>query len=237
MKPYLSIIIPAYNEAERIKSTLDKISDFLRVQRYRYEIIVVDDGSSDDTREIVAEAAARIPMLKILKLPLNQGKGAAVKTGMLAAEGEVRLFMDADNSTSIEQVEKLLPYLRNGYDIAVGSRRIAGAEIRVSQPFVREVLGACFRAIVHFLIPLDIIDTQNGFKLFTSAAAEMLFKNLHTNGWGFDVEILFFAHKMRLTVAEVPIVWANDYRSQLRFPDMLRMIPDLLRIRLRAING
>ena len=234
MKPFLSIIIPAYNESGRIGGTLSAVHNFLSTKGYIYEIIVVNDGSNDSTTEIVRKASEHIPEIRLLALQENEGKGAAVKAGMLAAKGDVRLFMDADNSTSIEHVEELLPYLQDGYDVAIGSRRIEGAIILVTQSPIREALGACFRFIAHFLIPLDIKDTQNGFKLFSRNSSELLFKDLRTKGWGFDVEILSRAQKLGLRIKEVPIVWMNDGRSKMRFSHMIRIITDLCLIKFTA---
>lgn len=149
MKPYLSVIIPVFNEVDRLVPTLIACKEYLSHQVYSYEIIVVDDGSNDNSGILVEEQKSRIPNLSLITIPINQGKGAAIKTGMLAAKGERRLFMDADNSTSIEQVGKLFPYLEQGYDIAIGSRRIAGAVIKVKQNLLRDFLGWVFRTLVH----------------------------------------------------------------------------------------
>jgi dolichyl-phosphate beta-glucosyltransferase len=228
--PVLSVIIPAFNEAGRVKQTLDKVDRFLSSTKRTYEIVVVDDGSTDDTVSAVREAQAHIRHLKLVQLSANQGKGRAVKAGMLYAKGRARLFMDADNSTSIEQVEKLIPYLQNGYDVVIGSRRCPGALVDVQQNPVREFLGSVFRAIANLLVPLPYYDTQNGFKLFSSGAAQALFTELQTKGWSFDVEVLARAGWQGLKVKEVPIVWINDDRSHLSLTGMIRMLVDLARI-------
>lgn len=231
--PHLSIIIPAYNEGGRIGPTLDAVRAFIMRQSYPCEIIVVDDGSTDTTVAVVSKKVNLIPQIKLLKLPANKGKGAAVRAGMLAAKGNVRLFMDADNSTSIEQVDKLLPFLSQGYGVVIGSRRTAGAVITVKQAPMRDFLGWMFRLLAHIIVPLDVQDSQNGFKLFSREAAENTFRKLVTNGWSFDVEILVLAHKMSYRVREVPIVWINDGRSKIKAPQMVRMLIDLLLIRIR----
>src|SRR3989344_174339 len=170
---YLSVIIPAYNEAERIGKTLYAVSDYFRTALYKYEIIVVNDGSADATQEIVNELTVSIPYLTQISYTQNRGKGWAVKQGMLKAKGKYRLFMDADNSTAIKYVEELLREAETS-DVVIGSRRISGARITLSQPLYREFLGYVFRALVHAIVPLDVSDSQNGFKLFTAEAAEII---------------------------------------------------------------
>jgi dolichyl-phosphate beta-glucosyltransferase len=204
-EPYLSVVIPAFNEADRIEQTLDAVGEYLAHKGYPHEIIVVNDGSTDATAVIVKGAEHRWPHLRLLGFDRNQGKGAAVRAGMLRAHGDVRLFMDADNSTSIEQVDALLPFIERGYDVVIGSRTLAGAEIRVPQNLTREVLGSVYRAMAHALVPLPYRDTQNGFKLFSRVAARALFSNLYTSGWSFDVEILARAEGGGFQVREVPV--------------------------------
>lgn len=228
MKPYLSVIIPAYNEQERITLTLQRVAAFLQQQTYSSEIIVVDDGSLDQTSEMVQSLP--IPHLSCMRLPQNKGKGAAVKAGVLAAKGQGVLYMDADNSTDIKEVEKLLPYLTEGYDVVVGSRRAKGANIQVQQNVIRTFLGGTFRFLVHTLTRTDVVDTQNGFKLFSQKSAQHIFNKLRTERWSFDVEALLLAKRGGFKIKEVPIVWVNDDRSRMRFSQMVRMLIDLLRI-------
>lgn len=230
---HLSIIIPAYNEAQRIGATLRAIHHFLAPKAYTWEIIVVDDGSTDLTAQIVHNAAARIPHLSLTQLPTNLGKGAAVRAGMLRARGTARLFADADNSTSIEQVDKLMPFLREGVDVVIGSRTAPGASITRRQSPAREVLGATFRFLAHIILPLPVTDTQNGFKLFSGPAADVLFTELRTNGWSFDVEVLATALKHGFAIKEVPIHWSNDNRSHMQFRHMLRMPLELIHMYMR----
>jgi dolichyl-phosphate beta-glucosyltransferase len=230
MRPHLSVIIPAHNEAERIPKTLRAINNFLKAKGYEWEIIVVDDGSTDMTANIVRSAAGIIPNLSLVQLSGNLGKGAAVKAGMLHARGDARLFSDADNSTSIEQVDKLLPFFQEGYDVVVGSRRMPGASIKVRQQWLREALGATFRMLSHILVSIPVRDTQNGFKLFSADAADILFKELQTNGWSFDVEVLARAQTHNFKIREVPVEWKNDNRSRLRFAHMAQMAVELLKI-------
>lgn len=230
MPPYLSVVIPAFNEADRIGPTLDAVDAHLRTASYAYEIIVVDDGSTDATAVVVNQRVQSIPHLSLMRLPKNSGKGAAVRAGLLAAQGQWRLFTDADNSTSIEQVEKLLAHT-DQYDVIVGSRQVAGADVAIKQGLLRETLGAIFRTITHLIVPLPIRDTQNGFKLFSAEAAERVFTHLSTVGWSFDVEALRRAQKLGLRIIEVPIVWKNDGRSRVRVRHMPRMLLDLFAIR------
>jgi dolichyl-phosphate beta-glucosyltransferase len=171
MKPYLSIVISAYNESKRIGRTLDAIKDYMSRRSYTYEVIVVDDGSVDTTARVVDERMRAMPALSLLSFGENQGKGAATKAGMLAASGELRLFMDADGSTGIEELRKLLPYTQQGYDVVVGSRRVEGALIKEKQTVIREILGWVYRALAGAVVSTNVQDTQNGFKLFSAEAA------------------------------------------------------------------
>ena len=233
MKPKLSVIIPAFNEAGRIGSTLRKVSAYLSARPYAYEIIVVDDGSKDRTSDVIS--GLRIKNLRIISSERNTGKGAAVREGMITAFGEMRLFMDADGSTDIGEIEKLEPYLKEGYDIAIGSRRAPGASVVIAQNTTREVLGAIYRKLVRTVLSNEneYDDTQNGFKLFSERATKAVFPDLQTAGWSFDVELLLLAKKEGLKIKEVPVVWANDQQSRMTFAGMLRMAIDLWRIKSR----
>ena len=226
----LSVIIPAFNEVKRIESTLAAADEYLKEKRISYEIIVVDDGSKDGTAALVRHLAEHIKYLSVLKLPYNQGKGAAVKKGMLAADGDLMLFMDADGSTNINELEKLIPYASQGYDIIFGSRLVQGAVKQTRQGHIRELLGWVFRTLSHLLTGIDVIDPQNGFKLFTQSAGRRIFSEIKTDGWSFDVEIFVLAKRFNLKVREVPIVWVNDERSKISFVSMLRMLFDLLKL-------
>ena len=230
---HLSIIIPAYNEADRIEKTLREVDAYLQEQQLSYEVLVVDDGSTDGTENLIKQMSVQMPYLSLIQFPKNQGKGAAVKAGMLAVTGDLRLFMDADGSTHIRELTKLLPYAAEGFEVVVGSRLVAGAVKKTKQNLAREFLGWVFRNLTRLLMHTEVQDPQNGFKLFSANAAERIFGELTTNGWSFDVEVFALAKKHGLKVKEVPIVWVNDERSRIRFPHMLRMLVDLVWIRLR----
>lgn len=236
MIPEVSVVIPAFNEEERIGPTLDAVHAYFSYQSYRYEILVVDDGSDDHTAEVVSERMDRISGLSLIGLPRNQGKGAAVKAGMLAARGTARLLMDADNSTAIEHLDRLLPELKNGFDVVIGSRRVPGARIAIPQSFFRELSGSIFRAIVHQMLPISVADTQNGFKLFSAEAADAIFHAAQMTGWAFDVEILLLAERLGFRVGEVPITWHNDGRSKVRPHHMAHMLFDVFRLRRRFVS-
>jgi len=229
---YLSVVIPAYNEEKRISKTLLAVDDFLRRQNYEYEILIVNDGSKDKTSEVVSGLKDQIKNLKLIDEKTNRGKGWVVRRGMLEASGQYRLFMDADNSTTIDQVNNFLPYLSQGYDLVIGSRRIPGAVIAVHQPWIRDFLGGIFRLVVHSLVPLDVTDSQAGFKVFSQKAAEEVFKKQTIFRWAFDVEILAMARLFGFKIKEVPIHWINDSESHVKLSGMIRMLLEVWKIRL-----
>lgn len=234
---YLSIIIPAYNEGKRIGKTLKMIHAYLKDTSYTYEVLVVNDGSKDDTRKVVEEAMKSMPYLHLLDLPKNGGKGYAVQQGILASKGSYCLFTDADNSTSIDQVEKLFPYLMDGYDIVVSSRHAPGAKIVLPQSKLRIFLGSIFRLIVKTIVPLGINDTQNGFKLFTRAAAFTIFSQQRIFRWAFDVEVLAIAKRLGFKAKEVGIHWINNDQSQMRLKGMIYMLLEILVVRIHLWTG
>lgn len=233
MNTRLSVIIPAYNEEKRIGKTLDSVRAYLAKQDYESEIMVVSDGSTDATSAIVKGLAKTIPGIRFVEYQPNRGKGYAVRTGMLAAKGEYRLFMDADGSTGIEQVEKLLPFFSQGFDIAIGSRRVSGSEIRTEQPWYRLALGRIFRGLVDAVIPLGVVDSQNGFKAFNTNAAQDIFSRQTTDGFAFDIEVLASALHLGYKVKEVPIVWNDDRQSKVTFPKMAKMLWEIVKIMMR----
>ncbi|TSC91572.1 MAG: family 2 glycosyl transferase [Parcubacteria group bacterium Licking1014_17] len=229
---HLSVIIPAYNEEKRIEKTLRLVCDYLSRQPYDYEVIVVNDGSKDGTADAVRKTQVQFPQIILLDNKINQGKGGAVRDGILKANGDLRIFMDADNSTTVEQVENFLPWVKDGYDVIIGSRRIKGAEIAIHQPWHRDFLGAIFRFVVRTIVPVDVEDSQAGFKLFTAKAAAEIFGRLTISRWAFDVEALAIAHRLGFKIKEAPIVWRNYERSHVKFSGMLKMLFEILEIRL-----
>jgi dolichyl-phosphate beta-glucosyltransferase len=234
---YLSIIIPAYNEENRIGKTLDAIYSYLKTKTYTWEILVIDNGSRDGTRALVEEYRQKMPGLTLITRE-SHGKGWAVKQGMLAAQGEYRLFTDADNSTDITQLDKLLPYATHGADVVISSRKMEGAVIDEKQPWYRVWLGKLFPLLVKMLVPhvREIKDTQNGFKLFSARAAEKIFAHQTIYYWAFDVEILALADIFGFKVKEVPIVWVNDDQSKMNLKGMLRAAFEVLLTRFHLLT-
>ena len=236
---YLSVIIPAYNEEKRLPKTLEEIDNYLRRQSYDYEIVVVNDGSKDLTAEAVRGMSSVIKNLKLIDNKINQGKGAVVRQGMVEAKGEYRLFTDADNSTSIDQIEKMWPEFEKGFDIVIGSRDIKGAVLDPPQPFLRNViLGEGFKLYRKFIIGLwKIQDTQCGFKAFSKKAAENIFPKCKINRFAFDPEILVVAKKLGYKIKEIPVYWKNDPESKVKFNSMVKMAIDLLKIKWNLTRG
>ncbi|HZR67407.1 MAG TPA: dolichyl-phosphate beta-glucosyltransferase [Terriglobales bacterium] len=234
----LSIIIPAYNEEKRLPKTIASIRTYLSLRRYPSEVLVVDDGSSDNTAKIVQEARNSFPQLRLLSNGRNRGKGFSVRHGMLEARGEVALFTDADLSTPIGEADKLLAAIFDSrYDAAIGSRLLRNM-IEVHQSKLRETAGKVFNLLVRGIAGIDFGDTQCGFKAFRRIPARILFEQQQTDGFGFDPEILFLARRHGLKVTEIPVRWAHDPGTKVRvFSDSLRMFGDLIRIRLNNRRG
>ena len=229
MKPFLSLVIPAYNEATRIRKSLDRAFEYLTAASYTSEIIVVDDGSHDSTSEVVR---ANYPAVKLITLKKNQGKGAAVRNGMLEASGEVIVFTDADFSTPVYELAKVLNSLNNGADVCIGSRALDETMIKLHQPFYREAMGKTFNKMVQMMLFSGIKDTQCGFKAFTKNSVDAIFTRAKINGFGFDVEILYLARKSGLTIDQVSVEWYNDQRSTVNpIKDSILMIIELFRIK------
>jgi glycosyltransferase involved in cell wall biosynthesis len=234
-KPFLSIVIPAYNEEARLPGSLEKIAGFLARQAYRAEVLIVENGSSDRTYAIAQDFAQKNPLFRALHIE-ERGKGIAVKTGMLAAQGEYCFICDADLSMPIEEVNHFIPPILENCDIAIGSREAPGAQ-RIGEPAYRHFIGRVFNSFVKFMALPGLQDTQCGFKCFSAKAAAHLFPLQTIEGWTFDVEVLFLAKHFGYTIREVPIHWHFDAHSKVRFlRDSLHMAGDLIRIRWKAIR-
>lgn len=238
--PRLSLVIPAYNEATRIESTLVHVLRYLEVQEYPSEIIVVDDGSTDATFGVVRNMRTpnRTP-IHILQLKTNQGKGAAVKAGMeRMAQGDYRLFYDADASTPIEELDRIWAAFEAGADIVIGSRSLPDSQVEVRQAAYREFMGRTYNRILKAMGLTRYVDTQCGFKAFTAAAAACVFPRQTVGRFSFDVELLFIAAKHGLTVAEIPVRWINSRASRVNpLRDSTRMFMDLFLIHYRNWQG
>lgn len=229
------MIIPAYNEAKRLPPTLGAIRRFLDGWGRPYEILVVDDGSTDETAARAREAGGKA--LILLVNGRNRGKGHSVRRGMLAATGEVRLMTDADLSTPIEEFPRLLSRLDDGHEIAIGSRALPESRVEVRQPWYRESLGRFFNLLVRLVALPGLHDTQCGFKLFTAAAARQAFEPARLDGFSFDVETLFIARRRGLKIAEVPVTWRNDAATRVGLARGGQAFLDLLRIRANDLAG
>ena len=228
----LSVVIPAYNEAGRIQSTIKEVYKYLRDKVKSFEIIVVDDGSDDDTALKVKELIPRISELKLIELPFHQGKGWAVRTGMLEAKGSLVLMTDADLSCPISELEKLKKAIEDGAHLAVGSRRVSGARLIRRQPWLREKIGLAFGFFTRRIIPTGIMDTQCGFKCFKKEVAEKLFSLQTSSGFCFDLEILALARRLGYRIAEVPVVWEHSPDSRVKpFRHLPQVIWEVVKIR------
>lgn len=230
--PLLSVVVPAYNEESRIGASLVTMRKYFDAQDYVVEVLVVDDGSADATVRVVEEAAAGWPALHLLRYDGNRGKGHAVRYGMLRATGRFVLFSDADLATPISEVEKLLQTIREGADVAIGSRDIPGSRLVRRQSIIRELGGKLFNRCVQILAVPGIRDTQCGFKLFTQVAASNIFSRCQVDNFSFDVETLYIGRLLGYRINEVPVQWAHQEGSKVRFfRDAIRMLRTLWRIR------
>jgi len=233
-----SIVLPAYNESARIASTLDQILAHAGKREWSFEVIVVNDGSTDDTAQIVDAYARKYPMLRLLRNPGNRGKGYSVRQGMFEARGDVLLFSDADLSSPIVEAEQLFAAIHQGADIAIGSRWLNVDTQVKRQPLHRQLFGRIFNLMLRLGLGLNFKDTQCGFKAFTRHAAQKVFPLQRIERWGFDPELLYLAKTFGLTVAEVPVAWSHREGSQLRpFRDGVSMFSEILAIRWNALSG
>ncbi len=236
MSVYLSVIIPAHNEEQRLPATLDRVFSHLGRQTYTWDVWVVDSGSTDQTAAIAQAFSEGHQQLHLVREP-RPGKGLAVRSGMLAASGEYRFICDADLSMPIEQVNRFLPPNLNGVDVAIGSREAEGA-VRFNEPFHRHMIGRVFNNLVRLLAVPEIQDTQCGFKCLTARAADDLFRRIQLEGWTFDVELLYVAQRRGYKIAEVPIDWTHFVGSRVHvLSNSAAMFLDLFHIRYNGLKG
>lgn len=233
----LSIVVPAYNESARLPGSLRRMREHFDAAGEEYEVIVVDDGSGDDTHASTVALAGTWPQLRVLRFAENRGKGAAVREGMLNARGEHRLFSDADLSTPLEELPRLRERLTGSTTVAIASRGLAESQIEVHQQKRRELMGRTYNKLLRLLVMRGIHDSQCGFKVFTAEAAVACFEPLRTMRFGFDAEVLMRARARGWRIAEVPVRWRHVEASRVNsLRDSSRMLYDLLRLRLRRVD-
>jgi dolichyl-phosphate beta-glucosyltransferase len=236
--PLVSVVIPAFNEQDRLPATVRGAVEYFRGRRRAFELVVVDDGSRDRTAAAVLAMRREYPELRLLRLAANRGKGYAVRSGVLNCEGSLVLFADADGATPWDQFERLEAAIVAGADVAIGSRAKSASDVRVRARVHRRLMGRIFASLVAVLAIDGIEDTQCGFKLFRGAAAQELFSRMRMNGFSFDVEVLLMARRRGHTIAEVPVNWNHQPGSRVRLVrDSLLMVRDLLIIRGKALRG
>ena len=236
--PKYSIVVPAYNERARILPTLEAVVTAIRSRAWSAEVVIVNDGSTDETVSLVKEFALTAPEVRIMENPGNRGKGYSVRSGVLHAQGEVVMFTDADLSAPIDEVQRLFDAIAAGADIAIGSRWLATSRQTQRQPLYRQFFGRCFNMLTRAVMNLPFADTQCGFKAFTREAAQTVFQLQTIERWGFDPEILFIALKRGFRVQEVPVSWSHDSRSRISYlRDGLQMLKELAIVRWNALTG
>ena len=236
--PNYSIVIPAYNESARIPATLKEVVSCIREHHWNTEVIVVNDGSTDATAQVVLDFARENPEVRIVENPGNHGKGYSVRNGMLQAMGEIVMFTDADLSAPMDEAERLFAAIAGGADIAIGSRWLEKGRQTHRQPLYRQFFGRCFNAVTRAVMGLHFADTQCGFKAFTRNAAQTVFQLQTIERWGFDPEILFIALKCGFRVVEVPVSWAHDERTRMSYlKDGIKMLEEIATIRWNALRG
>lgn len=234
---YLSVVIPAYNEGKRILPTLKSVDEYFRKKDYEYEIIVVSDGSKDDTVSVVNNISQQMRGLRVIESNVNRGKGYVVKLGINESIGELRLFMDADNSTTIDNLDKMIPCVSEGYDVVIASIGVSGARSVGYEPFYKRFFGRAGNLIIRTVAVSGISDTQRGFKLFTAKAATDIFSRLKIERWGFDVEALAIARVLGYKIKEVPIIWNNDPDSKVGISAYLPTLLETVKIRWNLMTG
>ena len=236
--PDYSIVIPAYNESARIERAMQDVVACIRDKGWGAELVVVDDGSTDDTAARVTRFCDTHPEVRLLRNPGNRGKGYSVRNGLLHARGNIVMFTDADLSAPIQEAQRLLEAIQGGADIAIGSRWLERSRQTDRQPLYRQFFGRCFNLLTRLVMGLPFADTQCGFKAFTRAAAQTVLQLQTIERWGFDPEILFIALKHGLRVREVPVTWGHDERSRISYlRDGIQMLAEILIIRWNTLLG
>ncbi len=235
--PRLSVVIPAYNEEKRLPHTLRATLSYLKKQPFSWEMLVVNDGSTDNTADIVRGFSVEDARVRLLQYGANRGKGFAVRYGMTHAHGELQVFMDADNSTSIDHLEQFIPFTKQGFDVVIGSRDIEGAQISVHQAKWKEMLGDLGNFWIQIWAVPGVKDTQAGFKLFTKKASKDVFPYLTIDRWGFDVEALAVARMKGHKISEQPIRWINDPNSKVSPSAYLEVLKEVVQVRINMMRG
>ncbi len=234
----LSIVIPAYNEENRITPTIDSVVAYAENKfPHQYEILIVLDGSIDNTPDIVEQLSHTYSAIKIFANDINQGKGAAVRQGILASTGEYVVFMDADNSTHINELDAMLPVCQNGVDIVIGSRDMKESRVEIHQPKHKELLGDLGNWWIQIVLVGGLDDTQCGFKVFNGDIARKLFQKVSMKGWSFDIEVLALARYLGYTIKEMPVIWYNDSESHVTLFDYLAVLRDTFIIKYRLLSN
>jgi len=241
-KPYLSVIIPAYREADRIVKNLEEAATYFSDKNYSYEFLVIIDGSSDNTHEVVRSFAHKIKNLQVIENKENHGKGYVVRQGLLKAEGKYRVFLDADGSTAITHLDSFLPEFENGFDVVIGSRKIKGAFIQIHQPKIREIMGIGGNILTRIVLGLwSYPDTQCGFKMLTAQAAREVASRMIVDRFGFDFELVILAKKMGFKIKQLPVRWLNEEGSAvggLLGPNgFFQVLIDLFKTKWRLMTG
>jgi dolichyl-phosphate beta-glucosyltransferase len=236
--PNYSIVIPAYNESQRLGGTLDKVLAYVHSRGWNAEVIVVNDGSQDDTEEIARQFANKDPIVRVVNNPGNRGKGYSVRNGMLHTRGRIVLFSDADLSSPIEEAAKLIAAIESGADIAIGSRWLRAETQTQRQPLHRQIFGRIFNLLLRLSLGLQFKDTQCGFKAFKQRAVQAIFPRQRIERWGFDPEILFLARKFGFKVEEIPVLWGHSGGTRIHpLIDGSRMFMEMLHIRWNDLSG
>lgn len=237
---YLSVVVPAYNEEQRIEKTVRRIAEFLAQKPFTYEILVVIDGSTDGTADVVKRVAAEIPHLRFIDRKVNRGKGATVVEGMRAAAGKIRLFTDADNSTDIAYFDAMRPLFDKGYEVVISTRNAwdaKGATQEISQAWHKRLMGMAGNIFIQLVAVRGIWDTQNGFKAFRDFAVDSIFSQLRIQGWGFDIEILALARALKYRIGIIPVHWRNDTMSHVRLSSYFEVLWQTVLVRWNFIRG